>query len=236
MPGASRRALFAAIPLALAATPAFAYYTSAPDVVLYTTVETLAAGLALGRAFTARHDVPVHVFGGTARGQLALIARVARCDLVLGPARLLDATTRRGAWTNPIVIAGRGSDASRTLSAAGLRAALHGEALAVPDPTELAAFDARAALGEAMPARVIGAATGADAAFLVTTGKARLGVMTRADAIAARLATVFTTPAAPLVYAMAPSSDAASRFWPAFRDFAVGTDAAPIMRRAGLAA
>lgn len=235
MPGASRRGLFAAIPLALAATPAFAYYTSAPDVVLYTTTETFAAGRALGRAFTARHDVPVHVFAGRARGQLALIARVARCDLVLAPARLLDAATRRGAWGNPIVIAGREGATSRPLSAAGLRAALGGGALAVPDPTELAAFDARAALGEAMPGRTIGAATGADAAFLVTSGAARLGVMTQADRIAAGLSTTFTTTAPPLVYAIAPSSDAASRFWPAFRDFAMAAEATAVLRRAGLA-
>lgn len=236
MPGPSRRGVFAAIPLALAATPALAYYTAAPDVVLYTTQETYAAGRALGRAFTAAHDVPVRVFAGTAAGQLALIAHVARCDLILAPASLLDAAKRRGAWHNAIVIAGREGAEAAALSAAGLAAALGGAALAVPDPTELAAFDARAALGEAMPSRTIGAATGADVAFLVAQGAARLGLMTEADRIAAGLRPAFATPAAPLVYAMAPGANAASRYWQAFLDFAAGPDAAPILRRAGLLA
>ncbi len=236
MPEASRRGLIAAIPLALAATPALAYYTAAPDVVLYTTVETWAAGHALGRAFTARHGVPVRVFAGSARGQLALIAHVARCDLILAPLDMLDATKRRGAWRNAIVIAGRDAGAARPLSAETLAAALDGEALAVPDPTELAAFDARAVLGGAMPARTVGAATGADAAFLVKSGAARLGVMTEADRIVAGLATVFATTAAPLVYAIAPGANAASRFWPQFLDFAAGAEAVPMLHRAGLSA
>jgi hypothetical protein len=240
MPGPSRRALFnalpVALPVALAVSPARAYYTSAPDVVLYTTQETLEAGRALGRAFTAAHDVPVRVFGGRAEGQLALIALVARCDLVLAPAAMLDEAKRRGAWRNPIVIAGREGPGAQELSAAALGAALGDGALALPDPTELAAFDARAALGDAMPARTIGGATGADAAFLVGSGSARLGVMTEADRVAAGLAPAFTTKAAPLVYAMAPGANAASRYWPAFLDFATGPDAAPIMRKAGLGA
>jgi hypothetical protein len=240
MPGPSRRALFTALPvalpLALAAAPARAYYTAAPDVVLYTTQETLEAGQALGRAFTAAHDVPVRVFGGSAQGQLALIALVARCDLILAPVATLDPAKRRGAWRNLVVIAGREGTAVQELSPAALGAALGDGALALPDPTELAAFDARAVLGDAMPARTIGGATGADAAFLVASGAARLGVMMEADRVAAGLQTVFSTAAAPLVYAMAPGANAASRYWPAFLDFAAGPEAAPIMRKAGLRA
>jgi hypothetical protein len=176
------------------------------------------------------------VFGGSAQGQLALIALVARCDLILAPVATLDPAKRRGAWRNLVVIAGREGTAVQELSPAALGAALGDGALALPDPTELAAFDARAVLGDAMPARTIGGATGADAAFLVASGAARLGVMMEADRVAAGLQTVFSTAAAPLVYAMAPGANAASRYWPAFLDFAAGPEAAPIMRKAGLRA
>ena len=242
--------LAAGLAVAAAASPP-PNFISAPDVVVYCDTALAAALGMVGADFRARTGVPVRVFSQPAIGQLALIERGTRSDVVVIPVAQMDDAargglvkpdTRAGAWRNPVVLAARDAPASaRPVDAAGLPGLLGGGRLAVIEPLAADRMDGPGALArlgwaDALAGRVDGMATGQEVAFSVANGSSVLGLLHRSDlAVHRNLHVVGTADpkiAPPAEYSAALSKNILSRHASAFLDYLNGPEAT--QRLAGL--
>jgi ABC-type molybdate transport system substrate-binding protein len=223
-------------------------FISAPDVVLYCDSTLEAASRSLARAFRGGTGVPVRVLAAPGPLQAALIGHGTRTDMLFTQAdwmtqaqarRLVDPTTRTGAWRDEIVLAGAPPLAALP-NGAGITTLLAGRRLGVIDPVTDGGQD-----GPALAARLgwhvptAGEVTGPGVAFLVRSGQAGLGLMQRSAALAAGLPVAAAVPpdlAPPPVYAVAITRRALSRNAAQALAFFGTPQAAGLLRAAGLEA
>lgn len=176
----------------LAAGPARAESSTAPNVIVYCDAPLRAALVDAGRAFTDRTGARVNVFCAAPWMMLAQIEHVSQNDILISGAAALDeaatrklirAETRLPLGRNGLVLAARigGASTPRT-GAEAIRALIGVGPLAITDSTSLATIDAAGALariGVSAPYgfRTLGGADEADVAFLVSSGAALLGLL-----------------------------------------------------------
>ncbi len=224
---------------------------TAPDVVVYCDSTLVPAMQAAGRDFRTRTGVPIRVFAGPGLQQLGLIAHGARNDVLVTQANwmeqgaakhLIKPATRVAVGRDATVLAGRGAAAQPALpSAAALGGMLDGRRLAVIDPTQPGGPD-----GVALAARLgwsaalAGEIDGPGVAFLLSHGRAGLGLLPRTAAVAdPTLSVVAAVPdvAAPAVaYAAAASKNELSPRTGAFLAYLATPDATRVLQGAGLEA
>jgi ABC-type molybdate transport system substrate-binding protein len=139
---------------------------------------------------------------------VAQLIRHTRNDVLFSLAPTIDAamaaglvvpSSRIGGLTNQLVLAGSQRAGAAGLDQAGLQALLAKSRVAVTDDTPAANLDGRAILAanNLTAAQIQGVATTADAAFMVTSGAADLGLIYLTDALADSHLTVFATLNAP---------------------------------------
>jgi molybdate transport system substrate-binding protein len=194
-----------ALCLAAMATPAFADYPVAPDVVVFCEPTLRPFVTALGAHFRDETGIPVRVFAAPTWANLAEIARRTRDDVIIGEGEaaaaraaeqhLIKSDTVVRLWRNRLVAAALADDFREARAASPPRpldlASVAGkETIAIVDPAVASAGQASErglrALGlwEAVAAKSIGVVDTADAAFLLSAGKARLVVVYASDASA----------------------------------------------------
>lgn len=231
-----RRWLLRGLPglvLAGAAAPARA---AAADLVV-TCDTTLAPALRkLGAAYRARAGVRVFVFPTGPGLIVPQLLRDIQNDIVVTQVAILDqaaqagviASTPRGTWHNPLVIAGiRGASATdRTFAAC--------------DPSPASDFDGPALLSRLglQPARVLGAVDTDEVAFLLTTGAAQAGLLHMTDVRAdQRLEVIRPVPTElfpPIVYAASATRLARRPNPQGFITFLDSSEAVGMLTQSGL--
>ncbi|HKM63023.1 MAG TPA: substrate-binding domain-containing protein [Acidisphaera sp.] len=163
---------------------------SAADVIVFCD-RTLQHGLRkAGETFTAQTGAPVRLFSTSPRGMVAQIAHITQTDVLItqqpvmdGASAIIRPDTRTGAWRNSLVFAARAGEAP---SASNLPEMLGDGRLAVTDPIADAPFDGRAILQQlgaldAVASRIDGTPDTKQAAFLVTSGAAKLALVYATD-------------------------------------------------------
>ena len=163
---------------------------AAPDVIVFCD-QTLQHGLrAAGERFTVQTGAPVRLFSASPRGMAAQIAHITQTDVLVtqepvmnGAAAIIEPETRTGAWRNSLVFAARAGDVP---SASNLPEMLGGGRLAITDPIAVAPFDGRAVLQQigaldAVAGRIDGMPDTRQAAYLLTSGTAKLALIYATD-------------------------------------------------------
>jgi molybdate transport system substrate-binding protein len=174
------------------------------------------------RALDGISRAPIAVLCAPAASMLAQLQRHTRNDVLFTLSSAMDMAvalqlvlpeTRIDGFSNPLVLTamrGRASAADQ----AGLAAMLASAKLAVTDDTVASGLDGRAILEQngltkAAGSRVMGAATTADVAFLVTTGAADIGLVYLTDVRAdPRLMVLATLAADPVLTSVAGAVNA----------------------------
>ena len=225
-----------------------------PDVVVYCDSTLVPAMRDLGRLFTARTRAPVFVFTAPPTLMLAQIDRETQNDVLVTTdaamqegirQKLIRGETRAGAWRNSLAIAGRADQTKSPVAAdaAAIKALLDSGRFAASDPTGPFTLDGpavldRLGLSPLLEGRMLGAPDTTQAAFLVTSGAARLGLLhltdIRADGRLAVAATVPERAYAPIVYTAAVSVVALSPNSQAFVTFLSDPEAAKCWQADGL--
>ncbi len=180
---AVRLLVFAASIAVLAAGPARAEFSTAPDVVVYCEPALRHAIEHAGALFRAQTHVPVRVFAAPGPLNLAQLARGVRDDVLIARAAemdeaarqdLIDPASRIDGWHNRLVLAVRGGP----VHAATVDELLNGGTVAVTDPTVVSGLDGFAVIAKLGKAdSVTGAGDTIDVAFLIGSGSARLGLV-----------------------------------------------------------
>lgn len=236
-------ALAALAPIALA-SPAEATANAAPDVIVFCD-QTLQSGLrAAGDRFTAQTGAPVRLFSTSPKGMVAQIAHVTQTDVLItqrpvmdSAAALIKADTLVALGRNTLVFAGRPVNVPRS----DLRALLAEDRLAVTDPIADAPFDGRAVLArfnllDLVHDRIDGMPDTRQAAFLVTSGRAKLALIYATDVRAAQDLIVLASTPEPITteYAAAVVRISRSPNAAAFIAFLGTPEAKSALRNAGL--
>ena len=248
-----RRGVLLAGALALAplgrASAADADFTAAPDaapdVVVYCDQTLQPALRAAGERFTARTGAPIRLFSTSPRGMVAQIAHISQTDVLVTQAPVLDQSasllkpgTRAGAWRNSLVLAARAGE----VPTGDLPGMLGDGRIAVTDSIGGAPFDGYAVLRQlgvldAVSGRTIGMPDTAQAAFLLTSGVARLALLYVTDARANPRLAIAAPVAVPVPpYAAAVVTIARSPNAAVFVAFLQTPEATAALRDAGLEA
>ena len=239
-----------AVPLARAAVE------RAPDVVAFCDPTLRPLMESLGRGWRVQGGGPVRLFATRSDIFLEQIWRGARCDIAIieGQANLEAALRRKlvkpaprlEGWHNRLVIAGyRESRPPLRLAPGSDLAGLLGSApLAVADaalsPAGSATRAALEALGlwQPLAGRIIGAENTEAVAFLLSTGKAGLGIVQASDLAAdPKLKTAATFPDdvyPQIAYSVALSQSVESKAAAPFLAFLGGSDAQALLKAGGL--
>ena len=193
-----------------------------PGVTVFCDPPLRAAIRALDGISRAQAGAPIAVLCAPAASMLAQLQRHTRNDVLFTLSSAMDMAvalqlvrpeTRIDGFSNPLVLTalrGRASAADQ----AGLAAMLASAKLAVTDDTVASGLDGRAILDQngltkAAGSRVMGAATTADVAFLVTTGAADIGLVYLTDVRAdPRLMVLATLAADPVLTSVAGAVNA----------------------------
>jgi molybdate transport system substrate-binding protein len=197
----------------------------------------------------AQARAPVSVLSAPAMLMLAQIQRHTRNDVLITLSVAMDQAvqlqlvrpeTRVDGFSNPLVLAWLSTRGTMPVAPAGLPAKLNGAKLAVTDNTVASGLDGRAVLkanGLTASGQVIGAATTADVAFLVTTGAADIGLVYLTDVKAdPRLSVLAALNADPALtnYSGAVNAKAVSPNAQAVLNVMRGTAGSAALRAAGL--
>jgi len=193
-----------------------------PGVTVFCDPPLRAAMRALDGISRSQAGAPIAVLCAPAASMLAQLQRHTRNDVLFTLSSAMDMAvalqlvlpeTRIDGFSNPLVLTalrGRASAADQ----AGLAAMLASAKLAVTDDTVASGLDGRAILDQngltkAAGSRVMGAATTADVAFLVTTGAADIGLVYLTDVRAdPRLMVLATLAADPVLTSVAGAVNA----------------------------
>jgi ABC-type molybdate transport system substrate-binding protein len=228
---------------ALVISPAAAWVSPAPDVVLYCPAALEGALDQVAARYTSATHVPVHVFTGTAYRLQGLLKHRARADVVVADARavqdwaaggLVRADTVTPVGRNAYVLVAR-SDADWPHAVAATLLTDH--AAVLTDPTTAAEFDGAAILHAAVPqntARSIGVADTTTVLERVRADGALLGVVQQTEAATPLIHTVAVLSAPPEPLAGAIVTQGQSGSAPALLSFITGPDGQAILRQAGL--
>jgi len=199
----------------------------------------------------AQAGAPVSVLSAPAMSMLAQIERHTRNDVLFTLSAAMDMAvqlqlvrpeTRVDGFSNPLVLATLSNNGTTPADKAGLMRLLAGARLAVTDNTVASGLDGRAVLSadglNSAGSRVIGAATTADVAFLLTTGGADIGLVYLTDVKAdPRLTVLVMLGADPALtsYSGAVNAKAVSPNAQAFLNVVRGAQGSIALRAAGLA-
>jgi molybdate transport system substrate-binding protein len=241
------------------ASPAYAAYPVAPDVVVFcepTLQHALTDVSALWRSQTGIH---VRVFTAPTWALLAQIARHARDDVLIGEGKanadaaakqqLINPATLQQVGRNQLVVAALAGKTDDTNAGStpvpGKLASVAGkQPIAIVDPwAAVAGADSEKALQslglwQAVSAKSIGVVGTADAAYLLTHGKVQLAVVYATDVVANPVFTITERlPSAsypPVVYWVARTQHALSPNTAKFIEFLHGDEAQQRLRADGL--
>lgn len=237
------RRLTALLTFMLAATPASAWDSPVPDVVLYCTRPLAGSCHALARAFRAETGTEVHVFLNSATGLAGLVRHRARADLVLADRATID-TLAQGKFVDPATIHAIGQDPFVLVAHDGApqgdpKTLLASHTLTLPDPTTAASFDApavlHAVLGDAPAPNMLGVADSPNVTADVSETEGALGLTTATDAKAAHLPAL-TLAVPPLPIAAAIVTLRQSRNTASLLAFAQSPKGQDVLHRSGLEA
>jgi molybdate transport system substrate-binding protein len=239
----------------LAATPAHADYPVAPDVVVFCEPTLQHAVSNVGALWRSESGVKIRVFTPpTTRLLLAEIERQVRDDVVIGEGdanataaktqQLIRPDSLHPLGPNHLVIAAVSGSAAAADGGDGLATIAGKETIAIVDPWVAAAgADSELAfqslgLWQKLSAKSLGVVGTADAAFLLSQGKARLAIIYTTDVAAdPTLTVVERLPASsypPVVYWVAETAHALSPNAPKFIAFLTSATARDRLRADGL--
>lgn len=220
-----------------------------PGVTVFCDPSLRPAMRALDPIARAQAGAPVSVLSAPALSMLAQIQRHTRNDVLLTLSGAMDLAvqlqlvrpeTRVDGFSNPLVLAWLSARGTQPVLPPGLPAMLAGAKLAVTDNTVASGLDGRAVLaanGLTPSGQVMGAATTADVAFLITTGAANIGLLylteVKADPRLTVLATLNADPAL-TNYSAAVNAKAVSPNAQALLKVMRGTAGSAALRASGL--
>jgi hypothetical protein len=221
---------------AFASSPAWAEWLR-DDVVVYAEPALKPVMASLGASFRRQHAGTPRVFVAPPVQMLGLLAHGTQADMLITQTRFMDqaaqaglvAPGRRMLWRNRLVVAGwPGSERSESFSLAGLREALAGGVLAVPDATDASAIDGPALLRNlGYSDAVQGAVDTADALDMVRRRRVALAICHATELAAApELTRIMALPDEsypPILYQGALTASAWSRNQMALLDYLAGT-------------
>lgn len=205
----------------------------------------------LDRISRMQAGAPVSVLSAPAMSMLAQIQRHTRNDVLFTLSAAMDLAvqlqlvrpeTRVDGFSNPLVLAILINGSTKPVDEAGLLSVLAGARLAVTDNTVASGLDGCAVLSangltQAAGNHVMGAATTADVAFLITTGAADIGLVYLTDVKAdPRLTVLATLNADPTLtnYSGAVNAKAVSPNAQAVLNVIRSTEGSAALRTAGL--
>jgi molybdate transport system substrate-binding protein len=241
------------------ASPAYAAYPVAPDVVVFCEPTLQHALTDVGALWRSQTGIHVRVFAAPTWALLAEIARHVRDDLLIGEGdanaaaaakqQLIKPATMRQVGRNQLVVAalaGKTDDTNAgSTPVAGKLASVAGkQPIAIVDPwAAVAGADSEKALQslglwQPVSAKSIGVVGTADAAYLLSHGKVQLAVVYATDVAAnPALATAERLPSAsypPIIYWVAQTQHALSPNTAKFIAFLRTADAQQRLRADGL--
>jgi len=205
----------------------------------------------LDRISRAQAGAQVSVLSAPAMSMLAQIQRHTRNDVLFTLSGAMDLAvqlqlvrpeTRIDGFSNPLVLATLSDRGRAPADRVGLLSMLAGMRLAVTDNTVASGLDGRAVIAaggltNAAGNRVMGAATTADVAFMITTGVVDIGLVYLTDVRAdSRLTVLATLTADPMLtnYSGAVNAKAVSPNAQALLNVMRGTEGGAALRAAGL--
>lgn len=206
----------------------------------------------LDRLSRAQAGAPISVLSAPAMAMLAQIQRHTRNDVLFTLSGAMDRAvqlqlvrpeTRIDGFSNPLVLAIMGDRGTVPADKVGLLDMLGGRRLAVTDNTVASGLDGRAVLDangltNVAGNIVMGAATTADVAFLITTGAVDIGLVYLTDVKAdPRLTILVTLKSDPTLtnYSGAVNAKAVSPNAQVLLNVMRGTEGSAMLRAAGLA-
>jgi ABC-type molybdate transport system substrate-binding protein len=229
------------------ASPAFAWVSPAPDVVLYCTPALDVALHDIAGSFRAETGVEVHIFVAPPDGVIGLIRHRARDDVVVADAATIamlasthavrpDTVVALG--KDPFVLVGRQGGA--WIAGTGVGQLLATYPTVLPDPTTAASFDGPSVLHQdadaQAPVAEIGVSDTPTVIARVREDAKLIGLVYQTEATETGIAKAATLRAAPTVMSGALVTNGQSGNAERFLSYIAGAPGLAVLRKAGLEA